>query len=145
MCVALGFRVKSTINKRESRRKRRPAPGKPGKKSGRKRNIKNGSKLRTPERTSKNMKVLKDLLSSEKGIFCLALIIAASVLTALGHMTVEQWTAYTQIIAGIYVGGKAIQGAAAAYRNGKDNELECRLDDNDAAIDEIAEAIDKKS
>jgi hypothetical protein len=29
-------------------------------------------------------------------------------------MTVDAWVSYTQIIAGIYVGGKAIQGAADA-------------------------------
>lgn len=56
--------------------------------------------------------VLKSLASSEKAIFCIALIVAASVLTAMGYMSVAEWQSYTQWLAGIYVGGKAIEGAA---------------------------------
>jgi hypothetical protein len=65
------------------------------------------------------MSVVKNFINSEKAIVCLGLIVAASVLTALNHMTIAEWREYTTWIAGIYVGGKSLQGAAAAYANGK--------------------------
>lgn len=92
------------------------------------------------------MKVLKDFLGSEKGVFCLGLIAAASVLTGLGHMSIDAWQAYTQVLACIYVGGKAVQGVGSAIANGKGGKidvaarksldvLEKRLGDTDAKID----------
>jgi hypothetical protein len=57
--------------------------------------------------------VLSNLAASEKAVFCIVLIAAASALTATGDMTVGQWQDYTKWIAGIFVGGKAIEGAAA--------------------------------
>ena len=63
------------------------------------------------------IQVLKNFLGSEKGILALALIIGATVLTALGKMSLTEWQAYTIWIFGIYTGGKAIQGAASAVRS----------------------------
>jgi hypothetical protein len=57
---------------------------------------------------------LKSLLSSEKALFAIALAIAATVLAALGKMTVAEWKEYTLWVLGIYTSGKTIQGAAAA-------------------------------
>lgn len=59
--------------------------------------------------------VLKNLISSEKAVAVGLLVVAASVLAALGQMSIEQWTSYTKWLAGIYVSGKAIQGAADSY------------------------------
>ena len=90
------------------------------------------------------MKVLKDLFSSEKGLFCLALVVAASVLAIMGKLTVDQWISYTEWIAAVYVGGKAIQGAGAAIGNGKSAALEERLNANDDVIDELVEKLEAK-
>lgn len=80
------------------------------------------------------MKVLKDLLASEKAIFVIALIIGATVLTALGHMTVDQWIEYTKFMAVTYVAGKSVHGAAVAISNG-------RAVDHDALADSIVDRI----
>lgn len=52
----------------------------------------------------------KNLWHSEKAIAVGMLVIAATVLTALGDMTIEQWTEYTKYLVTVYVGGKTIQG-----------------------------------
>jgi hypothetical protein len=62
------------------------------------------------------MQAIKDLLKSEKAVACGALAIGATVMVFLDRLTADQWMAYTQVIAGIYVGGKAIQGAASEMR-----------------------------
>ncbi len=64
------------------------------------------------------IQVLKNFLGSEKGILALALIIGATVLTALGKMSLAEWQEYTIWIFGIYTGGKAIQGAASKIADG---------------------------
>jgi hypothetical protein len=66
--------------------------------------------------------VLRDLAGSEKAVFCLALIAASSVLTAMGQMTMAEWQDYTKWIAGIYVGGKAIEGAATSVARARAGE-----------------------
>jgi hypothetical protein len=53
------------------------------------------------------------LLNSEKALAGGALAICATILTALGYMTTEQWTSYTQWIFGLYVGGKTATSAVA--------------------------------
>lgn len=57
--------------------------------------------------------VAKNFLNSEKGVMALALLIGATVLAAMGQMSVEAWQTYSIWIFGIYTGGKSIQGAAA--------------------------------
>ena len=79
------------------------------------------------------MNVLKNLLNSEKGVFVLALIIGATVLAALGHMTIDQWIDYTKWMATIYVAGKTVHGAASAIGG--------RAVDHDALADKIADRI----
>jgi len=63
--------------------------------------------------------VLANLLSSEKGVMALLVIVATAVLAALGRIepTTEQWLEYSTIWLGIYTGGKTIQGAASAIAN----------------------------
>lgn len=57
---------------------------------------------------------LKNLWNSEKAVTGGLLVIAATVLTALGHMSIADWREYTVWIFGLYVGGKTVQGAATA-------------------------------
>ncbi len=61
------------------------------------------------------MNVLKSFLNSEKAVASGLLVIAATVLAAVGKITVQEWMDYTEVLLGIYVGGKAIQGTAAAF------------------------------
>lgn len=59
----------------------------------------------------------KNLWNSEKAVAVGMLVIAATVLTALGDMTIEQWTEYTKYLVTVYVGGKTIQGVTEAWAN----------------------------
>ena len=60
------------------------------------------------------MGAIKALLNSEKAVTGGVLVIAATVLVAIGKMPVSMWGDYTQLIFGVYVGGKTVQGAVAA-------------------------------
>jgi hypothetical protein len=62
---------------------------------------------------------IKGLLNSEKALAIFALIVAATVLTALGDMSVAEWKEYTMWLAGIYVSGKTVQGVAAVLADAK--------------------------
>lgn len=62
------------------------------------------------------MGAIKDLFASERGFFALILVIAATVLTALSQMTVDQWRDFSMTIFGIYVGGKTITGAIGIFK-----------------------------
>ncbi len=57
--------------------------------------------------------VIKNFLSSEKGVIALALLIGATVLVSIDKMAIAEWQSYSIWIFGIYTGGKSIQGAAA--------------------------------
>lgn len=54
---------------------------------------------------------LPNLLHSEKALMALALLIAATVLTAMGLLPITEWKAFAQGVFLIYVGGKTIQGS----------------------------------
>jgi hypothetical protein len=56
----------------------------------------------------------KALLGSEKALAGGMLIIAATVLAAMGLMSIPDWQSYTQVIFGTYVAGKTVQGAVSA-------------------------------
>jgi hypothetical protein len=62
------------------------------------------------------MGAIKDLFASERGFFALILVIAATVLTGLSQMTVDQWRDFSMTIFGIYVGGKTITGAVGIFK-----------------------------
>ena len=64
------------------------------------------------------MGALTDLLKSERGFFALALVIASTVLTGLGQMTVDMWKEFNLYIFGIYVVGKSATGAVALLKGG---------------------------
>lgn len=64
------------------------------------------------------MNALRDLLGSERGFFALLLVIASTVLAALGKMTIDQWQSFAIWIFGIYVGGKTVTGAVDVLKNG---------------------------
>lgn len=85
---------------------------------------------------------IKNLLASEKAIACGVLVICATVLVGLGHMTVKEWQDYTMVIAGIYVGGKTLQGAVTAISEAKvaaaAHEASAAADTRAAAADELA-------
>lgn len=59
------------------------------------------------------MGVFANLFNSEKFIFCFGLILAAAVLMFLGKITPDQWLTFAEVVGGLYVGGKTIQGAAS--------------------------------
>lgn len=60
------------------------------------------------------MGALSNLWNSEKGILAVLIIIGATVLAALGHMAIDQWTGFVELIFGLYIGGKTLQGVGAA-------------------------------
>lgn len=62
---------------------------------------------------------VKNLVNSEKAVALGLLVIAATVLAAMGLMTVAEWREYTVWLAGIYVSGKTVQGAVAAMAGAK--------------------------
>jgi len=59
------------------------------------------------------MGAIADLWKSERGLIAVLLIIGATVLTALGDMTVAEWREFTVWIFGLYAGAKTITGVAA--------------------------------
>lgn len=74
--------------------------------------------------------VLKDLLSSEKGFIALALIIAATVLAALGHVPIERWEKYTMVIFGAFATGNGLRAVGMGLGNKRENDaLRARLDE----------------
>lgn len=65
------------------------------------------------------MGALTNFWHSEKGLAGAVLIVAATVLVALGHMTVDAWDGYTKWIFGIFVAGKTVQGAVSTMATKK--------------------------
>lgn len=62
------------------------------------------------------MGALSDLWKSERGLVAIALIIAATVLTAISIMTVDAWYKFTLIIYGTYAAAKTTTGAVALWK-----------------------------
>lgn len=62
---------------------------------------------------------IKALLASEKAIAAGVLAICATVLVAIGVMTVADWQAYTRDVLIVYVSGKTVQGAVALLTEAK--------------------------
>lgn len=56
----------------------------------------------------------KALLGSEKGLVCLLVLIAATVLAGLKILPINEWRDMSLYVLGIYVGGKTITGAITA-------------------------------
>lgn len=53
-------------------------------------------------------------LDSKRALLCLALLIAATVLAALGIMTLKEWIDYTQYIVTVWVAGETVTNAVQA-------------------------------
>jgi len=64
------------------------------------------------------MGALTDFWRSERGFYALVLVIASTVLTALGQMTIDMWKEFNLYIFGIYVTGKSLTGAVALFKGG---------------------------
>lgn len=58
---------------------------------------------------------ISDLFKSERGLFALALVAASTVLTALGHMTIDAWKDFNLYVFGIYALGKTVTGTASLF------------------------------
>ena len=65
------------------------------------------------------MDALNSLLDNEKGLVGVGLILAATVLAALGKMTIDQWQTFATWIFGIYAGSTALHGGLTAIGTGK--------------------------
>jgi len=78
------------------------------------------------------LQVIKNFANSEKAIASGVLVIASTVMVALGKMTVAEWQSYTQVLLGIYVGGKTIQGGISAATGHKAAKEEARAQADDA-------------
>lgn len=93
------------------------------------------------------MGAIKNLLNSEKAVALGVLIIAATVLTAIGEMSIEMWTEYTKWIALFYIGGKTVQGVATAVTDARKSEAMADVavaakqagDKDELQLDKIAE------
>lgn len=59
------------------------------------------------------------LFNSEKALAGGVLIVCATILAAMGQMSVADWQDYTKWIFGIYVFGKTTQGAVATIASSK--------------------------
>lgn len=62
------------------------------------------------------MGALTDLWKSEKGLLCLFLIIAATVLASLGRMPIEMWYEFAWAVFATYVVGKTATGVASIIK-----------------------------
>lgn len=63
------------------------------------------------------MGAISDLWKSERGLVAITLILAISVLTALGSFTNLQWLDYTQWLATVYIGSKTVTGAVQLLKS----------------------------
>lgn len=61
---------------------------------------------------------LTDLLKGERGLFALALTAASTVLTALGHMTIQAWQEFNLYIYGMFVFGKTATTMTGLIKGG---------------------------
>lgn len=59
---------------------------------------------------------ITDLWRSERGLLCLALIIAATVLAAMSVLTTAEWLDYTKWIFLTYVVGKSVTSAVETIK-----------------------------
>jgi hypothetical protein len=62
----------------------------------------------------------KDLLASERGVFCILILVAATVLAALKVITGADWLTLAKWLAVALVTSKTVTGAADRIVGGKD-------------------------
>ena len=56
-----------------------------------------------------------DLLKSERGVFCIIALIAATVLAVLGTLGVDQWIDFTKYLTGFLVASKTVTTAVETF------------------------------
>lgn len=61
---------------------------------------------------------LTDLWRSERGLLCLVIILAATVLAALGKLPIAGWTDFITYVFGTYVVGKTATGVVQVLKSG---------------------------
>lgn len=64
------------------------------------------------------MKAIVDMLGSERAVFALALIIGATVLTALGQISPADWIEFAKYLGTIYIGSKTVTTAIEVIKSG---------------------------
>lgn len=65
--------------------------------------------------------VITNLIGSEKAIAAFIVLLAATIFTFTGKMSMSEWKEIALWVLGIYTAGKSVQGAAAAIA-GKVNQ-----------------------
>ncbi len=63
---------------------------------------------------------LRDLFASERGVFCLVLVVAATILTAMKIITGADWMTFAKWLALALVASKTVTGATDRIIGGKD-------------------------
>ncbi len=58
-----------------------------------------------------------DLLESERGVVCILLLGAVTILVIVGKLTGDQWLTYTQLVVGILVASKTVTGVVETITN----------------------------
>lgn len=66
--------------------------------------------------TTTAMQGLWDLLDSERGVAFLALLIAATILSALHIISPADWIAFAKWLAALIIGSKTVTSAIESYR-----------------------------
>lgn len=90
-----------------------------------------------------NLQVLRDFFSSEKGVFgYLTPLIIATIFVFAGRVTEQEWMEFALYLAGIYTGGKAIQGGAAQISGNRFRAELAKLQDTVKSLEAMPEAGD---
>ena len=61
------------------------------------------------------MQGFRDLVSSERGIFCIAALLAATLLVTIGKLTGEVWIDFMKYLVGFLVASKTVTTAVETY------------------------------
>lgn len=89
--------------------------------------------------------VLKNFINSEKAVASFVVLAGATAFVFTGKITVQEWMDFSKWVLGIYVGGKAIQGAASQFSGrpvkAEIERLDQRLSDNDKLVDELVDKV----
>jgi len=62
------------------------------------------------------MGAVGDIAQSERGLFAVAIVVAATVLVVVGKLTSSDWTSFVQIIFATYVVGKSATSAVGLWK-----------------------------
>lgn len=65
------------------------------------------------------MQGFRDLVSSERGIFCVVVLFAATILVVLGKLTGDEWIDFMKYLVGFLVASKTVTTAVETYTTKK--------------------------